>query len=278
LLQPLDVSVSELSSYEFCPEFHRLKFVQTWDDRVMALWPRPQNNFSKKRIEKTELEKLLSHLGIEKKERGIALHRVLERVQGTIANSSLWREWLKDAYLAQGLEEGEGLRELLDKDLVTLSNFVESTLGRTIFSDYVAAFAEIPFLWSVDGAVIVGAIDRVVQKETNHWIVVDYKSSSLEATAGRYRFQIATYAAALEAALQNSQAGAKVEAWIVDLFTGEAKAVETEQKNKKYLVTGGLANVRANYQKNSRGIVGKQECFSCPYSLHCAAGKEYVLQ
>ncbi len=281
----IDTSISELAAYQFCGEFHRRKFVQSWDDRIVELWPIPSSSFRKHSAKKAPRDperervgKLLKALKIEKKERGIALHRVLERVKHFERDLEFCSLWLLEAYEAQGVDvESEKLKELISFDKMLLEKFLLSDLGRELFAD-VEAYPEIPFEWNLEKVRLHGAMDRLIKKADGTWVVVDYKSSILEESLDRYRFQVASYMAAVAA----HAPGAKVEGYLVDLFEARSYPVTGESEAAKRSVLAEIKNTAANYMVAdpspvARGVQGGEHCFHCPYSLHCDLGVQIVL-
>lgn len=285
-----ETSITELAALQFCGEFHRRKFVQGWDDQIVSLWPAPDDAFKKfknKQLqspERAEALTLLRRLGIQSKERGIALHRVLERVEDVdLSNGELW---LNEAYLAQGVNSDElALSELIALDLRLLSRFLSSELGLELFSKTNCAYPEIPFQWRLESALVHGAIDRLIRRECGTWIVVDYKSSILEESRERYRFQVASYMAAVHAhALGLGEKNPRVKGYLVDLYESKSYEVgETIEKAAQHLAEE-LRRLRGNYtltdsglEFSARGILAGEHCFSCPYSLHCDLGSKFVL-
>jgi ATP-dependent exoDNAse (exonuclease V) beta subunit len=290
-------SISEVAAYQFCGEFHRLKFVQKWDDLVVEQWPVPLEWSKKLKAAKRGLVKedperervglLLRKLEIQRKERGIALHRVLERIKGSDFDSSVAKLWLEEAYFAQGaVDRKDVLDELLALDLQVLGRFLNSEIGKKLFSPSVVAFPEIPFVWDFAGIKIHGAMDRLVKHAENHWTVVDYKSSILEESRERYKFQIAAYKAAIEIKLkQEGIENPVVEAYLVSLLSSDVIPVNGYSAETEKQLAAEIIHLRENYaitetgrNSRSRGITEKDACFSCPYVLHCDVGREFVLR
>ena len=285
----METSISELAAYQFCGEFHRRKFVQGWDDRVVSLWP-TDGKFPKKikkelTPERKRAAALLKKLGIENKERGIALHRVLERAEhNDLASGSLW---LKEAYVAQGVDpDAPELAELVDIDVQLLRRFLDSEVGQQLFGQGIKAFPEIPFQWNLSNSVVHGTMDRLIQKPDGTWMVVDYKSSILEESLERYRFQVASYMAAISAhARSQGESHPKVEGYLVDLFESKAYPVAVDPAAAEERLVSEIETVRGNYtlpedqlRPSVRGIRASDHCFSCPYSMHCEIGRDFVLR
>ncbi|NUM88908.1 MAG: PD-(D/E)XK nuclease family protein, partial [Bdellovibrionales bacterium] len=274
---PRSVSITELAAFRFCGEFHRRKFVMAWDDRVVDAWPKPENHRLRQAPRNGDADLvLLRKLGLERKDRGIALHRVLERVRdGFHAEEAA--TWLRDAYENQGAcDLGARLQELIRIDLGVLRKFLESETGRKLFSG-ARAWPEVPFVWKAGGVEVHGAIDRLVELEPGHWVVADYKSSVNDGNLDRYAFQVNTYREAIRAWLGSS---AKVDGWLVDLFTAEVHRVG-ESDEFTETVKGAIANYtlpREEHDPVRRGVAGGEKCFACPYALHCAPGRESVLK
>ena len=283
-----ETSISELAAFQFCGEFHRRKFVQAWDDKIVALWPKekvfPKNSKEKapKDPHREEVEKLLRKLRIEKKERGIALHRVLERIKNPEADMQGATIWLREAYEAQGVEANSSdFSILLDRDIAVLEKFLFSDLGRELFSPNVTAYPEISFLWKFENSILHGTIDRLIKKD-NSWIVVDYKSSILEESLDRYQFQVAAYTAAVTSIAEK---GEECNGFLLDLFSAESHPVPFEKETVLAKIQAEIKNVKRNYTLSKdelgfseRGIQPGKHCFHCPYSLHCDLGKRFVLE
>ncbi len=281
---PQTTSISELAAFQFCPEFHRLKFVQAWDDRVVDLWKKPKNHFQKfknrKKTAPDEIAGILRVLGLERKDRGIALHRVLERIQRWDDSLEQAELWLKQSYENQGASiRHRKFSELLEMDLAVLRKFLHSPVGRELFSEG-DVYPEIPFLWSTSGVRIHGAIDRLVKKSESHWIVVDYKSSILAESLERYLFQVASYGAAIRAWLVSEGVkNPRVDGLLVNIFSAETIPVPVEEAAALAQLERELRNVQRNYtDPGANSPKPGEHCFSCPYSLHCAIGRETVLE
>jgi ATP-dependent exoDNAse (exonuclease V) beta subunit len=284
----METSISELAALQFCGEFHRRKFVQAWDDRVVEMWPRPKQAFRKHQHAaspgRDAAGTLLRALKIERKERGIALHRVLERVKG--GDLEHVAVWLTEAYQAQGVDTGaDEFRELLALDLSLLTRFLSSALGQELFSADVTAYPEISFQWKIAGVVLHGTMDRLIRKHDGTWVVVDYKSSILEESLERYQFQVSSYMAAVATfARARGEEKPRVLGYLVDLFEAKSYPVECDEMRAEAWIADEIARVRANYTLpdealplTARGIEAGDHCGTCPYSLHCELGKKFVL-
>ncbi len=280
----LETSITELAALQFCPEFHRRKFVQKWDDRVVALWPQEKKVHRKKDLspEQERAKKILKTLGIENKERGIALHRVLERNQD-LALSELW---LEEAYEAQGVDVShEAFKELIAMDLALLRNFLASDLGKELFSSEVEAHAELPFQWKVGTSLLHGTMDRLIRRPDGTWVVVDYKSSISDDSQERYRFQVRSYMAAVFQFAQSiGEQNPKVLGYLVDLHHSKSYPVAGDPKEHTDFIEAELRRLQKNYTLTDeevsislQQIQGGDHCFSCPYSLHCDLGRKLVL-
>lgn len=278
-------SITEIAAYQFCAEFHRLKYVQAWEDRVVALWPKPK--FSKKKSwakEREEADLLLKKMGLEKKERGIALHRVLERIHE--ASLSQGKLWLTEAYTSQGVDpDHPNLPRLIELDLLLLERFLASSLGKELFSPENQSFPEITFQWKMPEATLMGAMDRLVKRADGSWVVVDYKSSVHEENWERYRFQVASYMAAVSAKEKSEgRPGTKVVGYLVNLYSAEFHEVPENFEQTRNQLSREIEKVKANYllqdeelDFSTRNVVGGEQCLTCPYSLHCELGKKIVL-
>jgi hypothetical protein len=129
-------------------------------------------------------------------------------------------------------------------------------------------------------------MDRLIQVEKDHYIVVDYKSSILEESLERYQFQIAAYRAAIERKLREEGIeNPRVDAYLVNLFNAEVIPASGYSEGMEVEIEKEILAVKANYaitetgrNPRSRGIMGKDSCFSCPYVLHCDVGREFVLR
>jgi ATP-dependent exoDNAse (exonuclease V) beta subunit len=284
----LETSITEMAALQFCPEFHRRKFVQGWDDQVVALWPADERaGFALRRAAKGEISRereeagrLLKALELQRKERGIALHRVLERQKGPALDVDLARLWLREAYEAQGADSSrEQFEPLLDLDVALLGRFLGSDLGRELFTVDAEAFPEIPFRWRHGGATLHGAIDRLIRKPSGLWVVVDYKSSVLEESRERYEFQVASYMAAVAAhARLLGEEAPRVEGYLVDLQEASAMQVKAGAQTLAQLAAE-LSRTREAYTlarsealRRAGDLQGGDHCFKCAYCLHCEIG------
>jgi ATP-dependent exoDNAse (exonuclease V) beta subunit len=277
-------SITEVAALQFCGEFHRRKFVQGWDDQVMALWPVPVSLRKKRKQKempaaKVAAMKLLKQLGIENKERGIALHRVLERIGEN--GLSLGELWLQEAYVGQGVDpEHEALEELIQLDLSLLSSFLDSKLGRELFAPGIEAYPEAAFQWLKGETVVHGAMDRLIRRPDGSWVVVDYKSSILEESLDRYRFQVASYMVAVHAYAQSlGDQNPQVFGYLVDLYESSSHPVDVDIAKASLYLDMEIYRTRRNYTLaegeldfQTRGIKGGDHCFHCPYSMHCEIG------
>jgi ATP-dependent exoDNAse (exonuclease V) beta subunit len=287
-LRPLhfrfQTSITEVAAFRYCFEFHRRKFVQGWDDQVVALWA-AEPALRKKRRKKDasparkEAGRLLKELGIENKERGIALHRVLERVgESGLAHGELW---LTEAYRQQGVDvDHPALEQLLQLDQQLLGAFLASPVGREIFSPEVEAYPEAAFQWQYGETLVHGAIDRLLRRPDGAWVVVDYKSSISDESRERYRFQVASYMVAVEAyARSRGEASPRVLGYLVDLYDSTSHPVDVDIAGAARALAVEIARTRENYTLSDAGLAkalanlrGGDHCFSCPYSLHCEIG------
>ncbi|MGE3260590.1 MAG: PD-(D/E)XK nuclease family protein [Bacteriovoracia bacterium] len=288
-----NISISEISAFKNCAEFHRLKFVQGWDDQVKDLWPLPPEQQKKRAVsagmkKRIRSDELLKALGLERKERGIALHRVLERIQNPDKEMEFAKGWLVEAYEAQGAKtDNVAFRELLEIDLALLRKFLDSAVGKDLFGPGVKAYPEIPFEWRLGQMYVHGVLDRLIQRKDGSWVVVDYKSSVFEDERGsRQRFQVASYMAAI-AAYASAKEGkaARVTGFLVDLNEAESVEVIADANEAAEILAAEIEKIRENYTLADgktdpalRGIRGGDECFSCPYSLHCDLGRKIVLE
>jgi ATP-dependent exoDNAse (exonuclease V) beta subunit len=277
-------SITEVAALQFCGEFHRRKFVQGWDDQVMALWEVPVSLRRKRRQKempaaKVAAMKLLKSLGIENKERGIALHRVLERIGEN--GLSLGELWLHEAYVGQGVDpEHAALEELIQLDLSLLASFLDSPLGRDLFAAGIEAYPEAAFQWLKGQTLVHGAMDRLIRRPDGSWVVVDYKSSILEESLDRYRFQVASYMVAVHAYAKSlGDENPRVLGYLVDLYECSSHAVEAEIEKASLYLDMEIHRTRRNYTLaeaeldfKTRGIQGGDHCFHCPYSMHCEIG------
>ncbi len=257
---------------------------------MVALWPVP----AKLRGARTGgtrggdqgkdyVARLLRKLKIENKERGVALHRVLERTRlGEFAPAQVLL-WLKEAYESQGADvELEEFHELADHDLNLLQRFLDSPLGRELFSPEVEAFPELSFQWNLDHAHLQGSIDRVIRKPNGDWVVVDYKSSVLEESLAEYRFQVQAYMAAVSAyAKEKRGQEPKVEGFLVDLYSCKSVSVSNDPHEATEILRENLSRVRESYTQASKrthfiqgGLLGGKHCLKCTYRFHCEIGRE----
>jgi ATP-dependent helicase/nuclease subunit A len=318
----LEASITELAAYQYCPEFHRRKFVQQWDDRVVSLWKVDPQLLRRRRggtrgedAGKDYVARLLRRLRIENKERGIALHRVLERLRSPELDPAVARLWLREAYDAQGADvELPEYHELAEKDLELLGRFLASPLGQEIFAADVEAFPELPFFWKFHGAYLQGAMDRVIRKPDGSWVVVDYKSSVLDESLEKYRFQVQSYLAAVAEYAPAREGGApgrgaqalpggpgepgrgaqalpggpgapRVTGYLVDLYQCTSHNVSDDPARAAENLAAKVGEVRESYTLAAqrerlfgRGLEGGEHCLHCTYRFHCEIGKEIVLR
>ena|GEM_PF-5040330 len=289
-------SITELAAYKLCPLFHLRKYVQGWDDHIVEMWPKPKDALRKTAQRKklnapqdpsgAAVAKLLKALKIERKERGIALHRVLERVKEVESGLEVAELWLREAYEAQGVSlEHPRLAELIALDRALLGNFLHSEQGREFFDEAVEAFPEVTFQWKLGGVTLHGAMDRLLRKDDGSWVVVDYKSSIQEESLERYEFQVRAYMAAVSAKAQAAGENKEhVKGYLVDLYSAGSHPVPFDSDDALHKLRKEMDSTAQNYtlkdNKNSlveRGVSGGEHCFSCPYSLHCEIGKKVVL-
>jgi ATP-dependent helicase/nuclease subunit A len=136
----------------------------------------------------------------ERTARGAAVHALLEWSQ---ANG--WArpspELATRHAVANSLEEEVG-PELLPP----VEQWIGSPLRERIGSDAVRTRAEVPFLLGIEGTVLRGSIDLLVEREGKPPLVVDYKTDRLGGAdpvehAGRYEVQRSIYALAVAEAL-----------------------------------------------------------------------------
>jgi ATP-dependent exoDNAse (exonuclease V) beta subunit len=284
-------SISEIAANQFCPEFHRRKFVARWDDLVVNLLPKPVAHLKKPKhrtFTPTRAAQLLRKLHLENKERGIALHRVLERVGLEKEDRALW---LRESYVNQGAPPTDPLLdELIAEDLAMLEKFLQSPAGREFFDPQYQSFPELSFRWRLGEAALFGTIDRLVKKSDREWMVVDYKSSLLEDSVDRYRFQVESYMCAIRAYAMGAHANGSgagepmITGYLVDLSTSNMVNVPFDPAQALKNLEKEMWRVAENYrlQENvfdlhGRGIRAEEHCFSCAYSLHCDLGSKFVL-
>ena len=275
-------SVTELASHVFCPEFYRKKFVQRWEDRVVEIWPKEQQTRTSPK--KNDASALLRKLKISNKERGIALHRVLERHIGPRPDQEQWQIHLKNSYVAQGIsEDSVDLEALVDLDCSTLTNFLASEAGQKLFASEFTAYVEWPFQWERGNHLVSGTVDRVVRISETEWVVADYKSSSGGVLESRYTFQVEGYALALQDFWeQRTGMRPTVHAWLIDLLESTYTAVPVAQNSSWGMKQMEQMEqiIRRDCSKENKtvsGVVGTESCTRCPYSSHCTIGMQYMI-
>jgi len=279
----LELSISEMAAHHHCAEFHRLKFVQKWDDKIVSLWEKPKGMKRKQGSKhKEEADAILKRLGIENKERGVALHRALERIQGNDLGTAA--STLRISYQENGLMEGgSDLDRLIELDLELLKKFLESKIGQELFSSTNDSHPEIPFRWKVGEHIVMGVMDRLVKTGDGRWIVADYKSSINEDNWERYRFQVACYGEAVRRHLvSQGEKEILVTGYLVNLHTAEA--IEVTPFSSNDFIEKSIDGIKENYllegaalSLQERGIEGGTHCLTCPYAPHCEAGRKIVL-
>jgi ATP-dependent exoDNAse (exonuclease V) beta subunit len=286
LFPRITTSISEIAANRFCSEFHRRKFVAGWDDLVVALLPKPIEHVKKPKkylVTPSKASRLLRKLKLENKERGIALHRVLERMGLPQEEFALW---LREAYLSQGAAESDSsLDELIEEDLSLLEKFLHSPTGKMLFDTRFEAFPEISFRWKQKNISLFGTIDRLVKKSDSEWLVVDYKSSLLEDSLERYRFQVESYMCAVSAlAARSGKQKIQITGYLVDLSSSNALEIGFDESSAMKKLEEEMEKVAQNlilqenvFDLHARGIRADEHCFSCAYSLHCDLGTKFVL-
>jgi ATP-dependent helicase/nuclease subunit A len=280
----LTASVTELASFSFCPEFHRRKFVQGWDDTLVNLWSASPKSRApgKASDEMLRLNGLLFSLGIERKERGVALHRVLERM-GHFSRETA-RTWLEDSYGELGIDLsrhsaiGEAWNSLIEFDLSALERIYRSPAGELLLDPAVDHESELPFLWEDEGLRVIGSIDRVVHLKNGTIAVVDYKSSLSAEGVDRYRYQVNLYRLALGAKWP-----VKVVGYLLDLSTAQVQSVEDDFDEFLHKLREHKKGLRHSYTEpdynwTSREKIGGPHCFRCPYQLHCSVGQRLMIE
>lgn len=259
-----NMSVSELTAFEFCPYFHRWKFLNQWKDSVLEiLWTKKKSrNHGASR----------KSLPVTKKERGIALHQLLERLDKPEIHEKQWKTWLLDSYYAQGVsqDQGESLGSLLDSDIECLKKFLSSEDGKLLFSSSLTAFPEISFLLEHSRSRISGAIDRLLVDESgeNYW-VVDYKTSTLRP---RHHFQVFSYGLALKKYLEErATKGFQIHLWLVDILGASTSKLSMPSSNWE---NQSFTALEKNYGKEEFSShllekVSAESCKACPYISYC---------
>lgn len=279
-------NISEIAANQFCSEFHRRKFVAKWDDLVVGLMPKPVDYLKKpKKFQSAPslASTYLKKLKLENKERGIALHRVLERVGFEQEDRALW---LRESYVNQGADPNDNLLEsLIQEDLKVLDRFLSSSSAKKFFDSNDQAFPELSFRWRWKEVALFGTIDRLVKRKNGEWLVVDYKSSLLEDSLDRYRFQVESYMCAVRVhALSLGEQDPKITGYLVNLSDSSVVDVGFDPKKSIENLEKEILRVRENHRiqgnvfdLHGRGIRAEEHCFSCPYSLHCDLGTKFVL-
>lgn len=284
-------TVTEIVKHKLCGEFHRRKFVQEWDDKIVALWPNPPEGYRPREQEKrsrkfsperARAKKLLQKLHLENKDRGTVLHKVLERTKDF--DLELARKILLQEYPMQGADpDSEHLLELVELDLQLLDGFLSSDLGAELFANPVEAHPEIKFEWLLPGGLFEGSIDRLIRREDGSWLVVDYKSSVTDENYEHYRWQVEMYMAVVaERARIQGEENPRVEGMLVDLFEAKAHTVEVDSSQAVVQLHQEIGALRANYTLTaedltlgSRGILPGEHCSHCPYAASCEVGKDF---
>ncbi len=279
-------NISEIAANQFCGEFHRRKFVAKWDDLVVGLMPKPVDYLKKPKKFQSEASlasTYLKKLKLENKERGIALHRVLERVGFEQEDRALW---LRESYVNQGADPNDDSLEcLIQEDLKVLERFLSSSSAKKFFDSNDQAFPELSFRWRWKEVALFGTIDRLVKRKNGEWLVVDYKSSLLEDSLDRYRFQVESYLCAVRVhALSLGEKDPKITGYLVNLSDSSVVDVIFDPKKSLENLEKEILRVRENHRiqgnvfdLHGRGIRAEDHCFSCPYSLHCDLGTKFVL-
>lgn len=268
---PQHASVSEFSAFEFCEIFHEKKFVKEWEDKVLEVMPKAKLVRKKKGDDD---QALLKELGIERKERGIALHRILERMD-TKTSRTTKLSWLKEIYVSQGIVPSQSLEQLMEMDLDLLDRFLLSPPGKSLFADAAEFYPELNFRFSHAGFSVAGSIDRVVKTHDQKWIVADYKSSLNQDNVSRYTLQVWLYIWALRKALQLPENG--IHGILIDLYSLDWHQVNANVWNESSLLEN-IEKIKSGYRESlQKPVSGGEKCFHCPYVRHCDEGQKFVL-
>ncbi len=260
-------TTTELASYIFCPEFHRLKFIQGWSHKALSFWEASVPKQS------PSLSGIFKILGVTNKIRGIAIHKVLE--QTTKPCEKTWEQWLEQSYGSQGIPCIPELKELIRLDIVLLTQFMDSELGRKLFSPQYDSFPEIPFLWKRGSQQVKGTVDRIVRLSPKEWIIADYKVTEQKASR-QYTFQMQGYMEALAQYLeQQKEKNVSIQGYIVNLLTG---TLESISRSKEWGIEEQQA-IREQRKAPSLRQFPKdtQACTDCPYISYCPTGRNFML-
>ncbi len=277
----VNLSVTELSSYVYCPEFHRLKFVQRWEDTVVDNWD--VQSVRRPFTKQSEASRLLKKMGLSNKERGITVHRVLENLDASTDNLELWQKILYESYTAQGAPKDSGaLSKLIKLDIDLVRTFIASPVGQELFYSIMESHAELPISLAAGGIRLSGAIDRVVRKEDGRWLVVDYKTASMDGAIERYTVQVQVYMNGLKSILlSRGETDIRIEGRIIDLFSGEGRSIDPfvdgviDQLVLK--LKEAYQNREQHFTEGISGCQGSKACLVCPYTSVCSMGRDFIL-
>lgn len=108
-----------------------------------------------------------------------------------------------------GLTLGRDIDEIVDAVKRLLANFRQSSVFKWLSSaraEHRPVHTELPFVYRASGRIIHGVMDLLLQGADGTWIIVDYKTTSIQAPrqehVRRYTLQLAVYAAAAQARLR----------------------------------------------------------------------------
>ncbi|MCO5141789.1 MAG: UvrD-helicase domain-containing protein [Oligoflexia bacterium] len=283
------LTTSEVVGYMSCAEFHKLKFIKKWEDLIVQKYKKHddlEKVIRKRRARPGEIQKKLQSLGLERKDRGIILHRVLERVSQKEPTEETIRTWLRDEYGSFVSVENSDLDELVDDGVKTLQKLFSSREGRQIFFEASEVHSEFPFQFKINDFYLSGAIDRVVKIAKNQWIVVDYKSKITEENLAKYENQLLIYLLAWKRYLQSSgYKDENVSGLLIDLDNMDFYTLSNENPQFEDDLRDLLKKMDENYTllngSNAAlrlSVEGQNACFSCPYVDRCNVGRNFVLR
>ncbi len=245
---PQSVKVTELLSYDRCPQVYRFLHVLEIEENL----PRR----AARRGETGELSAV---------ELGTRVHRMLERADFDAGDIEAE---------VQRLLDGEA-----DPARRRMRDMLSAVLGGDVGAQVRAARRverEWPFAVELGGVLVEGVIDLAFQRPDGGWCVVDYKSNDLSRT-GRFESLVAYYQPQLElyaAALGRAGLGAVDECALV--FLSGSRAHRWTVDPARNVVASATATIARIARKDFDTVAGPK-CEACGYRKRkvCRIGREW---
>ena len=136
---------------------------------------------------------------------GQIAHEVLSYA-GFSAEATISDDMIRSIAWEKGLTNSAALRSARQEIHSLLRQYADSEAYRWIMSARAAqrpVYTELPFIFRTEARVIHGAMDVLLQRSDNEWVIIDYKTSKVAdgdfaEHAKRFRLQLGIYAAAAQ--------------------------------------------------------------------------------